>query len=98
MKGTVFSSDREFPANLLIASKSNLNWILQEEVTNAPQSFSWYEQNGQPEPIFQTSDDWYMRVTAHYVSSQLADIVVTARRDKAVHGAKDCLQLGAVIV
>jgi hypothetical protein len=37
-------------------------------------------------------------VTVQYVNRQLADIIVTARRNKAVHGGKDCLQIGTVII
>lgn len=97
MKGTVFSDGRDFGTVLSRARLSNMNWILQEEVVNQPQSFSWYE-NGRAEPILKTSKDWFMRVTVQYVNRQLADIIITARRDKAVHGAKDCLQIGTVVL
>ncbi len=97
MKGTVFSTDSDFDATLVRASGSNMNWILQEEVVNQPQEFSWFGgDNGSSE--LQTSADWFMRVTAHYVNRDLADIIVTARRDKAVHGGKDCIQMGTVVV
>lgn len=97
MKGTVFSLDEKFDEVLTRACKSNMNWVLQEEVVNQPQTFSWFENgtNGDSQP--RTANDWFMRVTAQYVHRELADIVVTARRDKAVHGAKDCIQIGTVI-
>lgn len=98
MKGTVFSGESEFEQALKIASNANMNWILQEEVVNQPQSFSWYEANGSRPPTLRTADDWFMRVTVQYVGHQLADVIVTARRDKAVHGAKDCIQIGTVVV
>lgn len=100
MKGTVFSDNPGFDKTLGKAcSSANLNWILQEEIENAPQTFSWYDQlNGSPEPRELVATDWFMRVTAQYVKGALADAIVTARRDKAVHGAKDCLQLGTVVV
>ena len=98
MKGTIFSSDPSFESDLSDACKSQMNWILQEEIINQPQTFSWFEDGSNSAPILQTTEDWYMRVTVQYVQRQLADIIVTARRDKAVHGAKDCIQLGAVIV
>jgi hypothetical protein len=98
MKGTVFSDEAIFSETLRGAAKTNLNWVLQEEVLNQPQEFSWYEAAGNRAPVLHTADDWFMRVTVQYVSSQLADVIVTARRDKAVHGAKDCIQIGTVIV
>jgi hypothetical protein len=97
MKGTIFSDDGDFDQVLTRACATNLNWILQEEVANAPQTFSWYE-NGSGEPELKTADDWFMRVTTHYVNHELADIIVTARRDKAVHGAKDSIQIGTIVV
>jgi hypothetical protein len=96
MKGTVFSDSESFDAVLQVACKTNLNWILQEEVANDPQTFSWFE-NGSGDPVLKTSNDWFMRVTAHYVQRDLADIIVTARRDKAVHGAKDSIQISTTI-
>ncbi len=97
MKGTIFSDDGEFEVVLKAASRSYTNWILQEEVANKPQTFSWYEgQNG--EATLRTSSDWFVRVTAQYVRRDLADVIITARRDKSVHGAKDCLQLGTIVL
>ena len=97
MKGTIFSDDPSFSSVLAKVSNSNLNWILQEEVENQPQSFEWYtESNGVSKK--HSADNWLMRVTTQYVNRQLADVIVTARQDKAVHGAKDSLQLGTIIV
>ena len=97
MKGTVFSTDPDFVAMLARADRAGMNYILQEEVLNQPQEFSWFDgQNDSSE--LRTSADWFMRVTVHYVNSGLADIIVTARRDKAVHGGKDCLQLGTIVI
>ena len=95
MKGVFFSDNQDFQSILKLAYNSNMNWVLQEEVENQPQSFSWYEDNCDDESI---SNDWFVRVTTHYVNRKLADIIVTARRDRSVHGAKDCLQIGTVIV
>jgi hypothetical protein len=100
MKGTVFSDDADFDSVLTRACDSYMNWILQEEVVNQPQQFSYYEPTmpGVGEPLCITEDGWYMRVTVQYVARQLADVIVTARRDKAVHGAKDCVQLGTIVL
>ena len=92
MKGTVFSDAPDFHSTLESATRSNLNWVLQEEVLNQPQAFKWYEGTNEQE-----SANWYMRVTTQYVNRKLGDVIVTARRDKAVHGAKDCLQLGTIV-
>lgn len=94
MKGTCFSDSFDFGDVLLRAANSQMNWVLQEEVINQPQTYSWYEEGDD----LITSDDWFTRVTVHYVNRQLADIVITARRDKSVHGAKDCIQLGTIII
>jgi hypothetical protein len=92
MKGTVFSDSSDFETTLREASATSLNWILQEEVRNQSQKFSHYE-NGN----VCSGEDWYMRVTVQYINRALGDVIVTARRDKAVHGAKDCIQIGAIL-
>lgn len=93
MHGTIFSSDPTFRAALQRARESRANWIMQREIVNQPQTFAWYEADG----TLQKTHDWFMRVTVQYVGHKPADVIVTARRDKAVHGGKDCLQLGTVI-
>lgn len=98
MKGTVFSDSPDFDSVLAGASKSHMNWILQEEIQNQPQTFSWFENGDGNCPEHKTSDDWFMRVTVQYVNRELADVTITARRDKSVHGAKDCLQLGTIVL
>ena len=98
MKGTVFSDDACFDSVLTRACGTSMNWILQEEVTNQPQTFSWFEDGNENDPEIKTSDDWFMRVTVQYVGRQLGDAIVTACRDKAVHGGKKCLQIGTIIL
>jgi len=98
MKGTIFSDDPNFDSVLRGACKSNMNWIIQEEVTNQPQTFSWFENRNGSDPELKTASDWFMRVTTQYVNRQLTDVIITARRDKSVHGAKDCLQIGAIVL
>jgi hypothetical protein len=100
MKGTCFSDSPEFDSVLACATNSNMNWVLQEEIENQPQTFSWYENDIEKSKgdLLMTSNDWFTRVTVHYVNHQLADIVVTARRDKSVHGAKDSIQIGTIVV
>lgn len=98
MKGTVFSDEEGFDSILTRACATNMNWILQEEVDNQPQTFSWFENGNGSSPELKESSDWFMRVTVQYVNRKVGDVIVTARRDKAVHGGKDCLQLGTIIV
>lgn len=98
MKGIVFSDEVGFDPFLTHACETNMNWVLQEEVTNQPQTFSWFENGNGSDPEIRTSSDWFMRVTVQYVNRKLGDIIITARRDKAVHGGKDCLQIGTVII
>lgn len=98
MKGTTFSDDPDFDRVLKRAYSSDMNWILQEEVINQPQTFSWFEVENGNVPRLETSDDWFMRVTTQYVNRKLADVIVTARRDKSVHGAKDCIQIGGIVL
>ena len=92
MKGVAFRGDPEFEETLSLASRSFYRFILQEEVHNFPQRFSYYSDKGEL-----LEDDWFMRITVHYSMRSVGDIIVTARRDKKVHGAPDSLQLGAII-
>lgn len=94
MKGTVFSDDPDFSSLLDRAMKTNLNWILQQEVINGPQTFDHFT----PDGTRHTNNDWFMRVTVQYIGRTLADVAVTARRDKAVHGAPDCIMLGTTVI
>lgn len=95
MKGTVFSHEDCFDGILAKACSTKMNWILQEEVINQPQTFSWFDRGSSE---VQVANDWLMRVVVHFVSRQMGDITVTACREKAVHGGKNCLQIGTIIV
>lgn len=93
MKGTTFGDEKHFAAMMQLAQKSCYQFVLQEEVTNDAQMFEYFDGDGEI-----CRDNWFMRITAHYAIGHIADIVITARRDKKVHGALDCLQLGTIIV
>ncbi len=93
MKGVVFKGDSEFEKTLDLASQSFYRFILQEEICNSPQRFSYFSKEGNF-----LEEDWFMRITVHYSMRSVADIIVTARRDKKVHGAPDSLQLGTIIL
>jgi len=62
-------------------------------IANQAMEFDYFDENGQ----IRKGNGWYTRITVHFIHRQVADIIVTARQDKKVHGAKDCLQLGTVI-
>ncbi len=98
MKGIVFPDEKCFDSMLSRACAANMNWILQEEVVNKPQTFSWFENGNKNNPEIKTADDWFMRVTTQYVNRQLGDVTITACRDKAVHGGRDCLQIGTIVL
>lgn len=94
MKGVFFSGETDFEEALSIASTSKNHWVLQEEVINQPQTFSWFDGDQQ----LRSASDWLMRVTVQYVRRDLGDIIVTARRNnKAVHGGKDAIMIGTVL-
>lgn len=92
MKGTIFSTDDNYERVMHIAKQSPNRFVLQREIQNQPHRFSYFE-NGEC-----CEADFFVRATAHFVDRKVADIVATARQDKKVHGAKDCLQLGTIIV
>ena len=90
MKGTVFMEDPGFETTLAeLTQGRNGGYILQKEVSNKPETFSYFQPDGELR-----SDTWYKRVIVHFARGFVADMNITARRDKKVHGAKDCLQLG----
>jgi hypothetical protein len=91
MKGTLFMENAKFVDQLKAAESSPYRFILQEEVTNRARQYRAYR-DGEL-----VSGEWFQRITMHIIGRQIADIVVTARQDKSVHGAPDCLQLGTII-
>ena len=93
MKGTAFMDDAHFTVIMARACGSYYRFILQREVINRARNFQYFGNRGELQ-----SGEWFVRVTVHYFARGIADIIVTARRDKKVHGALDCLQLGAIIV
>ncbi|MBI2640536.1 MAG: hypothetical protein HYW91_01460 [Candidatus Sungbacteria bacterium] len=66
--------------------------ILQEELENDPLALTFYDEEGN-----MRIGTWFARFTAHFHFDELADMDVTARQDKLVHGASDCLMFGATL-
>lgn len=93
MKGTVFTDEPHFNAIMKRACDSYYRFVLQEEVINRSRSFQYFADGG-----CLRQGKWFMRVTVHYAVRRVADIVITARQDKKVHGALDCLQFSAIVV
>lgn len=93
MKGVVFPEDPKFERSFGEACGSYYRFVLQEEVENRSHRFQFFTDGEEVE-----EDEWFIRVTVHFAVRRVADIIVTARRDKRVHGALDSLQMGAVIV
>ncbi|MDP3999822.1 MAG: hypothetical protein Q8Q11_00075 [bacterium] len=94
MKGTVFGDDPAFDQQLAAAGRSYYRFVLQEYVDGRARPFRYYSSE---DGAALREADWFTRVTVHYALPRVADVIVTARQDKAVHGAPDCLQLGTVL-
>lgn len=94
MKGTLFVDETErFERTLSLALSSPYRFILQREVENQPMRFRYFNDGDE---ILQ--DTWFSRIIVHFAGREMVEIELTARKDKAVHGAPDCLQLGTVLV
>lgn len=93
MKRIVMPEEPHAAKALEHACASYYHCIMQEKICNQPFAFQFYQNNGDLD-----SADWYLRVTVHYCLREIADVIVTARTDDKVHGAKDCLQLGAILL
>ncbi len=95
MKRIIFSDEKKFPYFLSQAKRDKVNWILQEEINNLSQTFSWFEEKNNPE--LKSSNNWFTRLIVQYANRKLGDVTVTACQDKAVHGGKSCLFLGTTV-
>lgn len=93
MKGTLFQEDEKFNKVLSEALRSPYRFVLQKEVTNAEMRFQYFGDDGAL-----LEDVWFARIIVHFAGRKIADMELTARKDKRVHGAKDCLQLGTILV
>lgn len=91
MKGTSFADERAFQAFLARAGASYDRAVLQEQISTRAHRLRFFTSDGVPRV-----DTWYLRITAHITRRAIADLCITARRDRAVHGAKDALMFGAV--
>lgn len=90
--GTFLPGDAGFGDALQEASRSYYHYILQEAVELGHREFEFFGENGETHLA-----PWYIRFTVFFSQRRVADAEITARRDKRVHGALDCLQIGTVI-
>lgn len=90
-KGTAFITP-DMVTSRFLANEAPYQTILQEELPNDPLMLTYYGEEGE----FKV-DTWFARFTAHYHFGELVDMDITARRDKLVHGAKDCLMFSATL-
>ncbi|GEM_PF-966573 len=90
--GTFLPGDSGFENALLEASGSYYQYILQETVELRQRDLQYFDKEGDVHTA-----PWYTRITVLFSERRVADIDITARQDKRVHGALDCLQIGIVI-
>jgi len=91
-KGIIFSDEPHFNQVLEKACCSGYAFVLQKRIINASNKFSYFTEN---ENLKQ--DKWFSRLTIHFAPKQIASMVITARKNKKVHGALDCLQIGTIL-
>ena len=91
-KGIVFPDESNFNQVLKKACCSGYSFILQKRIINASNKFSYFTDSGELE-----QDKWYSRFTVHFAHKQVANMIITARKNKRVHGALDCLQIGVTL-
>ncbi|MCC7289179.1 hypothetical protein IT414_02190 [bacterium] len=94
MRGIYFGDEPEFGEALLAASRQRGANILQREVTNRRFAWQRFDERGQLDP----PGEWQLRLTAYFSRTGVEDIAITARPNKAVHGAKDAILTGTVLV
>lgn len=92
MKKVSFPDEPAFRQAFDQACNSYYYFVLQRQIENQPFRFRYFDGAGQLQ-----ENDWFLRVTVQYCIREVADVIVTARQDRKVHGAKDCLQLGTII-
>ncbi|MFH1551795.1 MAG: hypothetical protein ABIC36_02865 [bacterium] len=90
-KEVFFSDEPIFKKKLEQAYASGYNFILQEEIVNALNRFKYFSENDKIK-----EDDWSIRLTVHFNFKEIAEMTVVARKDRKIHGAIDCLQLGVI--
>ncbi len=96
MKGVLFSGEPEFERLFQSAvSSKHPQYVLQEEVSQVPEKHPVFRPGGGTE-----MREWYLRIIIHVDTAYecVADIEVTGRPDKKVHGAPDCIQIPGVLV
>lgn len=91
-KGIIFPDEQDFNQALKKAYRSGYSSILQKRIINTSNKFSYFTKDGDLK-----RDKWYSRFTIHFTPKKISSMVITARRNKRVHGALDCLQIGTIL-
>jgi len=94
MRNIYFGGEPEFNEALTAASRERGAHILQAEVSNRQYDWRRFDATGQLLP----TERWQLRLTAYFSRSGVEDIAITARTDRAVHGSKDAIITGTVLV
>jgi len=92
MKGTAFQEDARFAEAFRQAQEARYRFVLQKEMQNAPLTLKYFTEDGDLR-----EGEWFGRIIVHFTRGGIAEVELTARMDKRIHGAPDCLQLGTVI-
>ena len=90
MKGMAFPGDPSYKTFLHRAAASYDHAVLQQVVLTRPYTLRSFTRDGTEEV-----GTWYLRITGHFTRTGVADLALTARKDRSVHGAKDALLFGA---
>lgn len=94
-KGICFSGAPEFRDTLDRAFAENYVYVLQEEVELEQQRIRYFPHGSETAE----TADCFVRVTAHFIGARgkLADLTITATRDKLVHGGTNSILMGVTV-
>lgn len=91
-KGVLFPDDVGYEIAYKKAFESKNQFVLQEQITNKPQRFRHFKEDGS-----MVTDDLFIRLNVYYAHGSIAGAKVAARKEKLVHGSRDALQLGVTL-
>jgi hypothetical protein len=69
-------------------------WVLQEYVESPQIKLGFFEPESEDGPFY---GSFRVRFTAHFANRRVADLSLTAKDDRIVHGSKNSIELGVVI-
>ena len=92
-KGVWVGGEEGFEEALLDATESPGQFVLQKQIQTKTHTLSHFQAGELLE-----SDGWRLRLTVYCSPRGVADIAITARQGKLVHGATDAILTGTVVV